>query len=61
MFKNCSECGGITSKYAAETYVCLNPGCRHIDAEQLYKMLKNIGLSDSVIKNVQANVVANAL
>lgn len=61
MFKNCSECGGITSKFSAEAYVCMDPSCKHVDAEQLYRLLKNLGVDGNVIKKVQDNIVENSL
>ncbi len=61
MFKNCRECGGITSKFSAETYVCMSQNCKHVDAEQLYKLLKNLGVDGTLIKKVQDNIMENAL
>ena len=61
LFKNCVECGGITSKFSAEAYVCMDQNCKHIDAEQLYRLLKNLGVDGTVIKKVQDNIVEKTL
>jgi hypothetical protein len=61
LFKNCPECGGITSKFSAETFVCMDQNCRHIEAEQLYRMLKNLGVEGKIIKKVQDNILENTL
>ncbi len=60
ILKNCPECGGRTSKRTAEVYVCENPDCRHIDAEQLFSVLESFGVEAELIKKVQENIVVNS-
>jgi hypothetical protein len=61
MYSRCPDCHGDTYKFSTEVYICKNPRCRQIDARLLYEMLRDIGVEESVIKKVQANIVTNNL
>jgi|YelNatPaOPRAMG01_1025707.scaffolds.fasta_scaffold47925_3 hypothetical protein len=61
MYSKCPSCHAETNKYAAEVYVCKNPYCKHVDARLLIRMLRDIGLDDSVIGEVNANLALKVL
>ncbi len=60
ILKNCPECGGRTSKRTADVFVCENPDCGYIDAEQLFTVLKDFGINSELIKKIQENMIANS-
>lgn len=57
--KTCTECGGSTQKRTIDIFVCENPGCRHIDADQLLAVLKHYGIHTELIKKVEENLLVN--
>jgi len=57
MYSKCPDCHGETNKYAAEVYVCKNPYCKHVDAHLLINLLEDIGLDETLISEVRANLV----
>jgi acetyl-CoA carboxylase beta subunit len=57
MYSKCPSCHAETNKFAAEVYVCKNPDCQHVDARQLITMLEDVGLNETVIGEVRANLV----
>jgi hypothetical protein len=61
MYSKCPACHAETNKYAAEIYVCKNPYCKHVDARRLISMLRDIGLDDAVIGEVNANLALKIL
>ena len=58
--RTCPECGGNTSKRTVDIFVCENPGCRHINAEQLFSTLKHFGIDAELIKKVEEKMAANS-
>jgi hypothetical protein len=61
MYSKCPDCHGETNKYSAEVYVCKNPYCKHVDARLLIDMLEDMGLEESVISEVRANLILKVL
>ena len=52
----CPKCKSDSATYRAEVRVC--PQCHAtLDAEQLLKLLKELGISDTVIKRIKAKIV----
>jgi hypothetical protein len=58
MYSKCPDCHSDTYKFSTEVYICKNPKCRHIDTRLLNRMLHEIGLEESVIEKVEANLIA---
>jgi hypothetical protein len=58
MYSKCPDCHSDTYKFSTEVYICKNPKCRQIDTRLLSKMLHEIGLEESVIEKVEANLIA---
>ncbi len=58
MYSKCPDCHSDTYKFSTEVYVCKSPKCRHVDTRLLNKMLQEMGLDETVIEKVEANVVA---
>ncbi|MGD6852781.1 MAG: hypothetical protein ACQCN6_12050 [Candidatus Bathyarchaeia archaeon] len=52
---------GTPHKYSAEVYVCKNPYCKHVDARLLIDMLEDMGLDETVISEVRANLILKVL
>lgn len=61
MYSKCPSCHGDTNKFSAEVYVCKNLYCKRVDARLLIAMLQDIGLDETVISEVRANLVLKAL
>jgi hypothetical protein len=61
MYSKCPTCHGDTNKFSSEVYVCKDPYCKHVDALLLVRMLEDIGLDESVIGEVRANLALKLL
>ncbi|MGD6807157.1 MAG: hypothetical protein ACQCN4_09390 [Candidatus Bathyarchaeia archaeon] len=61
MYSKCPDCHGETNKFSAEVYVCKNPYCKHVDARRLISMLQDIGLDETIISEVRANLLLKTL
>ena len=58
--KTCPECGGSTSKRTVDIFICENPGCKHINAEQLFTTLKHFGIDTELIQKVREKMFINS-
>jgi hypothetical protein len=52
-FKECPQCGSRTEKLIADLHVCQNLDCSHIDATNLYELLKSRGATDQLLSQIQ--------
>ena len=61
MYSKCPDCHAETNKFSAEVYVCKNPYCKQVDTRQLISLLQDIGLEETLISEVRANLALKTL
>lgn len=58
--RRCSKCDVEAAMHRATVYVC--PNCESIvNADELYKLLKGIGMEKEVIEEVRSSLAAKAV
>lgn len=61
MYSRCPDCHGETYKFSTDVYICKNPHCKQVDARQLYKMLRDIGVAEELVQKVEENLAVNSV